>query len=144
MRLGHKITVALVSYGRSSDVLGIVNHTTKEYFRTFSDPDGILRKIDANPKGIHWSVALATALATLLIALRLAGDELLAQIFAWVMGSLGGLAFGGLAYMITGALVESGRREKLRVLVNNHCREELKKGFPGPAVEDSSAQESSA
>ena len=141
IRPGHKITVVLVSDGRDSYVLGIVNHTTKEYFRTFSDPDEILRKICANPKGIHWSVALATALVILLIALRMAGDELPAQILAWVAGSMLGPVFGGAAYYITGALVEPGRRERLRVLVNNYCREELQKGFPDPVAEGDSEKE---
>ena len=143
IRQGHKITVVLVSDGRDSYVLGIVNHTTKEYFRTFSDPDEILRKIDANPKGIHWSVALATGLATLLLALRLADDELPAQILAWVAGIGLGPVFGGVAYYITGAFVDPGRRERLRVLVNNHCREELHKGFPDRATQGDSEQESS-
>lgn len=143
LRLGHKVSPVMVSGERHLYVVAIVNHTTKEYFLTFTHPDWVLNKIGANPKGWHWGVALATGLGTVFLALQLAGDNGFAQILAFALGSMGGLMFGAMAYLITGACVAPDRRWGLKVLLNQHCDEVLHKGFPDPAAQGVSEQEPS-
>ena len=144
LRTGHKVSAVMATDGRSHYTVAVVNHTTKEYFLTYTDPDPILKHIGADAGNTSLAVGLVAGLVTFLIAFLLVDDRGFMRFVGMALGGL--FAFGiGLGAAIL-ALVsgQSDRRTQLKALLNRHCGEVLRKGFTDSASQGVAKQESSA
>ena len=133
LRKGHNVSAVLVRGERHLYVVAIVNHTTNEYFFTFADPDWVIKEIGADPEKRAWGVGLVTGLAIMLIAFLVVEDRGFMRFAGLALGGLFALAIGVGVVSLAHSGGQSDRRKQLTALLNQHCSEVLRKGFPDSA-----------
>ena len=141
LRKGHKVSAVMVTDGRSHYTVAVVNHTTREYFLTYTAPDPILKHIGANAGSTPLAVGLVAGLVTFLIAYPMVEDRGFLRYVGLALGGLFAFGFGLGGLLLALVSGQSDRRKQLEALLNQHCGEVLRKGFPDSASQGDSKQE---
>lgn len=138
MRKGHKITVISALVDDFLYAVAIVNHTINEYRLTRSNPDWVLKLIGASSAGVGWGVGLIGCVAVAMLTTMAFGSDPSDQGVAFGIGLFLGAPVGGIVGLIAGASTRTKRRNTLGEILDNHCQQEMQKGFPTEPFESGS------